>query len=347
MKEENNVSNFLFYHNKEGKISVQVIVDSNQDTIWASQKTMSEIFGVDRSVITKHIANVLKDGELEEDSVCANFAHTASDGKNYKTNFYNLDMILSVGYRVNSVQATQFRKWANGVLREYLIKGFALDDERLKQGQQLFGKDYFEELVERIREIRSSERLFYQKITDIYATSIDYDPKSKVTQEFYAILQNKLHWAIHNHTAAELIKKRANSNQKNVGLTSWKNEKQGGKILKSDVVVAKNYLNIEELTELNRLVSVYLDFAENMAKRQKAMKMTDWIDRLDAFLSFNEYDVLKDAGKVSAMVAEQMAEVEYNKYRIVQNYEYMSDFDRFVEEMRLSYRTGNYNEEHQ
>lgn len=310
---------------------------------------MSEIFGVDRSVITKHIANVLKDGELEEKATCAKIAQVQQEGNrnvNRKIDFYNLDMILSVGYRVNSVQVTQFRKWANGVLREYLIKGFVLDDERLKQGQQLFGKDYFEELVERIREIRSSERLFYQKITDIYATFIDYDPKSKVTQEFYAIVQNKLHWAIHNHTAAELIKKRANSNQKNMGLTSWKNEKQGGKILKSDVVVAKNYLNIEELTELNRVVSMYLDFAENMAKRQKAMKMADWIDRLDAFLSFNEYDVLKDAGKVSAMVAKQMAEVEYNKYRTVQDYEYMSDFDRFVEESRLSYGIRNYNEEH-
>lgn len=341
MKEEESVvSNFIFYQNQEGKISVQVIVDDDQETIWASQKALSEIFGVDRSVITKHIANVFKDGELEEYSTCAKIAQVQKEGNRVvtrKIDYYSLDMILSVGYRVNSVQATQFRKWANGVLKEYLIKGFTLDDERLKQGKQLFGKDYFEELVERIREIRSSERLFYQKITDIYATSLDYDPKSKATQDFFATVQNKLHWAIHNHTAAELIKLRANSSQVNMGLTSWKNEKRGGKIQKSDVCIAKNYLQEEELSELNRLVTMYLDFAENMAKRQKAMRMADWIERLDAFLSFNEYEVLKDLGNISAMVAKQIAETEFGKYRTVQDYEYISDFDRFVEETRLSY----------
>ncbi|MCW5910232.1 MAG: virulence RhuM family protein [Cyclobacteriaceae bacterium] len=333
-----NQANFIFYQSEDGNVRVQVIVDAGKETIWASQKAMAELFGVDRSVVTKHLSNIFSDSELDENSVCAKIAHTAADGKKYNTNFYNLDAIISVGYRVNSLQATQFRKWATSVLKEYLIKGFALNDERLKQGNQLFGKDYFEELLERIREIRASERLFYQKITDIYATAIDYDAHSPVTQDFYATVQNKLHWAIHKHTAAELIQLRARANQPNMGLTSWKNAKTGGKILKTDVAVAKNYLNEKELSELNRVVTMYLDFAENMAKRQKEMKMTDWVDRLDAFLSFNEYDLLKDAGKISTAVAKKVAESEYEKFRVIQDKNFKSDFDRVVEQSKKGSR---------
>ncbi|WP_288457490.1 virulence RhuM family protein [uncultured Chryseobacterium sp.] len=333
-----NLSNFIFYQTDDGKISVQVFVDNESETIWASQKAMSEIFDINVSGITKHLKNIFEENELSETGNVQKL-HIANSTK--PVNFYSLDVIISVGYRINSYKATQFRRWATSILKEYLIKGFVLDEERLKQGNQLFGKDYFAELLERIREIRTSERLFYQKITDIYATSVDYDLQSPITKEFYATVQNKLHWAIHNHTAAELIKLRASANKPNMGLTSWKNEKKGGKILKTDVSVAKNYLNEEELGELNRVVTMYLDFAENMAKRQKEMKMVDWIARLDSFLSFNEYDVLKDSGKVSATIAKRLAENEYEKFRIIQDKEYKSDFDKVIEEIRV---TGNVSE---
>ncbi|MDO3424680.1 virulence RhuM family protein [Chryseobacterium sp. APV1] len=333
-----NLSNFIFYQTDDGKISVQVFVDNESETIWASQKAMSEIFDINVSGITKHLKNIFEENELSETGNVQKL-HIANSTK--PVNFYSLDVIISVGYRINSYKATQFRRWATSILKEYLIKGFVLDEERLKQGNQLFGKDYFAELLERIREIRASERLFYQKITDIYATSVDYDLQSPITKEFYATVQNKLHWAIHNHTAAELIKLRASANKPNMGLTSWKNEKKGGKILKTDVSVAKNYLNEEELGELNRVVTMYLDFAENMAKRQKEMKMVDWIARLDSFLSFNEYDVLKDSGKVCATIAKRLAENEYKKFRIIQDKEYKSDFDKVIEEIRV---TGNVSE---
>lgn len=331
-----NLSNFIFYQSEDGKINVQVIIDNNGETIWASQNSISVIFNTSKQNISYHLSNIFKENELEENSVVKEILTTAADNKKYKTRYYNLDAIISIGYRVNSHQATQFRRWATSILKEYLIKGFVLDDERLKQGNQLFGKDYFAELLERIREIRSSERLFYQKITDIYATSVDYDLQSPVTKDFYATVQNKLHWAVHEHTAAELIKLRANANKPNMGLTSWKNEKKGGKILKTDVTVAKNYLNQEELGELNRVVTMYLDFAENMARRQKEMKMVDWIRRLDGFLSFNEYEVLKDSGKVSASIAKKLAENEYEKFRVIQDREYKSDFDKIVEEIKTT-----------
>ncbi len=337
-------SDFIFYQSENGTTNIQVIVDSETETIWATQKSISEIFLTSRENITIHLKNIFESNELNEISVSKEILHTAADGKKYKTKFYNLDAIISVGYRVNSIQATSFRKWSTSILKEYLIKGFALDDERLKQGNHLFGKDYFSELLERIREIRSSERLFYQKITDIYATSIDYDPHSPITQEFYATVQNKLHWAIHHHTAAELIQLRANSNKQNMGLTSWKNEKKGGKIQKTDVTVAKNYLNEEEISELNRIVTMYLDFAENMARRQKEMKMVDWIGRLDGFLAFNEYDILKDAGKISASVAKKIAEKEYEKFRVIQDRVYKSDFDKVVEEVKISGKLPTYSE---
>lgn len=329
---DNNIdkpTQFLFYQGEDGNTKIQVIADSESETIWITQKGMSEIFGVEIPAISKHLKNIFNEGELMEISVISKMEITASDGKKYLTNFYNLDAIISVGYRINSFKATQFRKWATNVLKEFMIKGFSLDDERLKQGGQIFGKDYFKELLERIREIRASERLFYQKITDIYAQcSIDYDPNSPITNNFYKIIQNKLHWAIHHHTAPELIKERVGSNKLNMGLTSWKDVKGEGKILKSDVTIAKNYLTKDELTELNRVVSMYLDYAENLALKNKIMKMSDWVEKLDAFLKFNDYDILKDAGKVSRDVANSIANDEYEKFRVIQDKEYKSDFDK-------------------
>ena len=328
---------FLFYQGREGTIKIQVIADAERETIWATQASMADIFNVEVNTINYHLKNIFSSGELDENSVIRKIRITAIDGKTYNTNLYNLDAIISVGYRVNSTQATQFRIWATGVLKEYMIKGFALDDERLKQGKEAFGKDYFDELLERIREIRASERRFYQKITDIYAQcSNDYDPRSPITQTFYATVQNKLHFAVSHCTAAEIVKKRANANKPNMGLTSWKNEKTGGKILKSDVSTAKNYLNEEELEGLNRIVSMYLDFAENLAKRHKAMKMVDWANKLDSFLEFNEYDLLHDAGRVSAKVAKQIDEKEYEKFRVIQDQEFVSDFDKVVDQIKTT-----------
>ncbi|MDR2410116.1 MAG: virulence RhuM family protein, partial [Bacteroidales bacterium] len=273
--------------------------------------------------------NIFESKELEEDSVIRKIRITAIDGKNYNTNVYNLDAIISVGYRVNSQKATDFRIWATSVLKEYMIKGFALDDERLKQGKEAFGKDYFDELLERIREIRASERRFYQKVTDIYATSIDYNKNAPITQLFFKTVQNKLEFAITKKTASEIIRIRADSNKLNMGLTTWKNIKTGGKILKSDVSIAKNYLTEPEISELNILVNMYLDYAELQAKRNRTMTMKDWIEKLDTFLQFNEYDLLKDAGKMRSDVAKNFAEKEYEKFRVIQDKEYKSDYDQF------------------
>ncbi|WP_064972238.1 virulence RhuM family protein [Kordia jejudonensis] len=328
-------SDFIFYQSSEGKIRIQVIIDDEHETIWATQKSMAEIFDVNVPAVSKHLSNIFEQGELVEDSVVSILETTATDGKNYKTKFYNLDAIISVGYRVNSFKATQFRVWASSILKEYLIKGFALDDDRLKQGKALFKKDYFDELLEKIREIRASERNFYRKITDIYTeASIDYDKNSQITKDFFVTVQNKLHWAIHQHTAAELISERANSRKPKMGLTSFKNSNTTGKVLKSDTEIAKNYLTKEELGDLNRLVSMYLDFAENMAKRRKEMKMKDWVVRLDAFLQFNEYEILEDLGKVSKVVAKKTAHAEYEKFRTIQDREYESDFDKVVIEIK-------------
>ncbi|TAG00030.1 MAG: cell filamentation protein Fic [Betaproteobacteria bacterium] len=326
-------SHFLFYGSDDGTVKVQVIL--GDETVWASQKGMAEIFGTTRENVTTHLGNVFRDGELDAEAVSKEFLLTASDGKNYKYKMYNLDAIISIGYRVNSYQATQFRKWATTVLREYLIKGFTLDDDRLKQGNQMFGKDYFDELLERIREIRASERRFYQKITDIYAQcSIDYDKDSPVAQKFYAYVQDKLHYAIHGHTAAELIQLRADASKPNMGLYSYKNEKTGGKVTKYDVTVGKNYLDQKEIEDLNRLVSMYLDFAENFARRHIAMKMQDWSDKLDDFLAFNAYEVLDNHGRVRRDTAENRAFTEYEKYRVIQDQKYRSDFDKIVDEVR-------------
>lgn len=335
--EEPNSSQFLFYATDDGTVKVQVIL--GEETVLASQRGMSEIFGVDVRTINEHLQNVFLSGELNDKAVIRNFRTTAPDGKKYNTNFYNLDAIISIGYRVNSYQATQFRKWATAILKEYLIKGFALDDDRLKQGNQMFGKDYFDDLLERIREIRASERRFYQKITDIYAQcSVDYDKDSPVAQQFYAYVQDKLHYAIHGHTAAELIQLRADASKPNMGLYSYKNERVGGKITKNDVTVGKNYLDQKEIDDLNRLVSMYLDFAENFARRRIAMRMQDWSDKLDDFLAFNAYEVLENHGRVRRDTAEHRAFAEYEKYRVIQDQKYRSDFDKIVDEVRIKKR---------
>lgn len=327
-----NTSDFLFYESSEGKTKIQVVVDDERETIWVTQKSLAEIFDIDVSGITKHLKNVFETGEIEEDSNVQKL-HIASSTKPVK--FYNLDVIISVGYRVNSYKATQFRIWASSILKEYMIKGFALNDDRLKQGKNLFGKDYFDELLEKIKEIRNSERRFYLKITDLFREgSINYDKDSPITREFYATVQNKLHWAIHQHTAAELISERADASKPKMGLTSFKNSETTGKVLKSDIEVAKNYLTKEEIGNLNNLVAMYLDFAENMARRNKAMKMEDWVERLNAFLQFNEYEILDNLGKVSSKVAKNTAHKEFEKFRIRQDNEYMSDFEETIIEIK-------------
>ena len=295
-------------------------------------KKIAELFGVQRPAITKHLKNIFESGELQEDSVSSILEHTAEDGKNYKTTFYNLDTIIAVGYRVNSIRATKFRIWATKVLKEFITKGFVLDDERLKQGKH-FGKDYFDELLERIREIRASERRFYQKITDIYALSIDYDNSDKLTKDFFATVQNKLHWAIAGKTAAEIIYSSADAAKLYMGLTNWKHAPDG-KILKSDVSVAKNYLNEQHIKELNRIVSAYLDLAESRAERQIPTNMQDWIGFLHQFLELSNFPILKDKGKVSFLEAKLKAEQEYNKYRKIQDKYYSSDFDKEIKRLK-------------
>lgn len=332
MEEPRSASNFLFYTGNDGATSVQVIV--GDETVWTSQKGMAEIFGVQRPAITKHLQNIFSEAELHENSVSSILEHTADDGKVYKTTFYNLDAIIAVGYRVNSFKATQFRIWASKILKEYLIKGFALDDERLKQGNRLFGKDYFKDLLERIREIRASERMFYEKITDLYATSIDYDKTSPETHKFFAKVQNKLEFAIVGKTSAEIIHSRVDSAKPHMGLSTWKNAGKEGKIQKSDVTVAKNYLAEDEIRKLNTLVNMYLDYAELQVERNRVMKMSDWAERLDAFLKFNEYEVLENLGKVRKDVADNFAENEYIKYRVVQDREYKSDFNKLIGEIK-------------
>lgn len=326
-----NSSDIILYSSPEGNIKVEVVYFG--ESFWLTQKRMAELFGVEVPAVSKHLKNIFETGELQEDAVISKMETTAADGKNYVTTFYNLDTIIAVGYRVNSRQATQFRIWATKTLREFIIKGFVLDDERLKQSKR-FGKDYFDELLERIREIRASERRFYQKITDIYEQcSIDYNKDAEITQTFFKTVQNKLHWAITGKTAAQIIAERAKSTEPNMGLTSWKNAPKG-KVLKSDVSIAKNYLNEPEIKELERVVSMYLDYAENQATRQIPMKMADWVQKLDAFLQFNEYQVLKDAGKISHEVAKRLAEQEYEKFRIVQDLNFESDFDKEVKKIK-------------
>jgi hypothetical protein len=330
-------NDIIFYTTPQGNVSIEVLY--NNDTFWLTQKAMAELFGVKVPAISKHLSNIFETNELEEKSVISILETTASDGKNYKTSYYSLDAIIAVGYRVNSHQATQFRIWATKTLKEFIIKGFVLDDERLKQGKR-FGKDYFDELLERIREIRASERRFYLKITDIYEQcSIDYNKDAEITQTFFKTVQNKLHWAITGKTAAELIAQRADATKPNMGLTTWKNAPKG-KILKTDIGTAKNYMQEKEIKELERIVTMYLDFAELQASRQIPMKMADWVNRLDAFLQFNEYQILKDAGKVSHAVAMNLAEKEYAKFRVIQDKNFESDFEAEVKKLKSPDKKG-------
>lgn len=315
----------LFYAGPDGVTRLEVLFE--EESFWLTQKRMAELFDVDVRTINEHLKNIFTTGELVEESVIRKFRTTAADGKSYLTGYYNLDAIIAVGYRVNSRQATQFRIWATAVLREYIVKGFAMNDERLKQGAS-FGKDYFDELLERIREIRASERRFYLKITDIYQQcSIDYDKDSDVTKTFFKTVQNKLHWAVSGKTAAQIVAEQADASKPSMGLKTWKNAPDG-KILKADVSVAKNYLDAETIKALERIVSMYLDYAENQAARRIPMKMTDWVEKLDAFLAFNEYDVLTNAGTVSHEVAKALAEAEYAKFRVIQDRAYENDFER-------------------
>ena len=324
----NSTAEFLIFTSQKGENSIDVLVAD--ENVWLTQDMIANLYEKGRTTITEHLKNIFDESELDEDSVCRKFRRTASDGKEYNTKFYNLEAVIAVGFRANSDRAIQFRQWAITVLKDFSIRGYVLDKERLKNGTFL-NEEYFDHLLEEIREIRASERRFYQKITDIYATAMDYSPTAVTTQKFFKTVQNKLHFAIHGKTAAELIVDRANAEKENMGLTTWKNSPRG-KILKSDVSVAKNYLNLEEMESLNRVVTMYLDYAENQAKRRIPMTMEDWATRLNAFLQFNEYDLLNNYGKVTTEVAKSFAESEFEKYRIVQDRLFESDFDRLLKE---------------
>lgn len=335
MDNEYQIQNTLLYIGEQGEVSINVIIDHERETFWATQKTMAELFNVDRSVITKHLRNIFDVGELDKNSTCAKIAHVQNEGnRQVKRNqsFYNLDAIISVGYRVNSKEATHFRIWATHVLKEFMIKGFVLDDELLKNGSR-FGKDYFDELIERIREIRSSERRVYEKITDLFATSYDYNPQAEITIKFFKCVQSKLHYAVSGLTPPELIKQRADSGKENMGLTTWK-DAPDGKIMFSDTKVAKNYLSEEEISELNRIVNMYLDYAENQAYRHKPMSMKDWATRLDKFLEFNEYQVLNHKGSISRKAVDEFVKEEFAKFKPVQDRAYKSDYNLFDEQTR-------------
>jgi hypothetical protein len=325
----NSTAEFLIFTSQAGETSIEVRYEDQ--TIWLTQKMMAKLFDVTVPTVNAHLKKVFESGELSPDSVIRRFLITAADGKNYKTNFYNLDAIISVGYRVNSVRATQFRQWATSVLREFAIKGYVLDKKRLENGAFL-GEDYYERLLDEIREIRLSERRFYQKVTDIYATAMDYNPDAPTTREFFAKVQNKLHYAIHGRTAAELIMERADREKPNMGLTSWE-KAPDGKVQKPDVFVAKNYLARDELQALGRIVNAYLDLAEDMATRKIPMTMEDWAKRLDSFLELGERKVLPDSGKVSAEMARDFAESEFEKFRVVQDHLFESDFDRMIRQI--------------
>ena len=301
------------------------------ENIWLTQKMMAALYDVEVHTINYHIKKIFSDSELQENSVIRKFRITAEDGKTYNTNHYSLEMIIAVGFKVNSERAVQFRKWVNQIAKEYTIKGWVMDVERLKRGTYLTEK-YFDEQLERIREIRASERKFYQKVTDLYATAIDYDRDAASTKRFYASVQNKMHYAVHGHTAAELIVERADHKKKHMGLTTWA-DAPDGKVKKSDVTIAKNYLTEKEMAQLNRMVSAYLDFAESMTLRHIPLTMQDWETRLNRFIEMFEYGLLKDSGKVSAEIARLHAETEFEKYRIIQDRLFMSDFDKYMLEL--------------
>lgn len=326
----NSTAEFLVFTNQDGNNSIEVRIED--ETVWLTQKLIATLFDVNVRTINEHLQNIFKSNELAKEAVIRKFRTTASDGKNYNTQFYNLDAIISIGYRVNSTRATQFRQWATNVLRNYAIKGWVLDKERLKNGAYL-NENYFDDLLAEIREIRASERKFYQKITDIYTTAFDYNLDSPTTNTFFASVQNKLHFAIHGYTAAELITKRADSEKDYMGLTTWKNAPDG-KIIKPDVSIAKNYLNTQEIKSLDRFVTMYLDYAETQAERNIPMTMEDWAGKLNAFLQFNEKDILSNSGKVSREIAKSFAESEFEKYRIVQDRLFQSDFDKLMNKIK-------------
>ena len=319
------MNQFIIYQSEDGRTKLDVRLEDK--TLWLSQKQLTELFGKSKGTISEHIKHIFEDGELEAASVVRDFRTTAADGKDYMVAYYNLDMVLALGFRVRSPVAVRFRQWAGDKLTEYIIKGFVLDDERLKNPK--LGNDYFEELTRRIQDIRTSERRFYQKITDIYATSVDYDKDHPLTKEFFATVQNKVHYAIHGQTAAEVVQSRADSAQSNMGLTNW----EGARIRKSDVSIAKNYLNEKELRALNNLVEQYLIFAEGQAERRVAMTMQDWITKLEGFLTLNDREILQNAGKVSAQLAKTYAEEEYDKFHSREDRELESDFDRMVKRL--------------
>ena len=323
----NQLKDLILYQSENHNVQIEVLYE-NED-FWLTQKTMAELFNVAENNITYHLQNIFKSGELNKDSVTQKIRVTASDGKKYNTNFYSLDAIIAVGYRVNSKEATAFRIWATNTLKEYIKKGYVLNTELLKNGPK-FGKDYFDELLVKIKEIRASERRFYQKITDIYKEcSYDYDKNSDITKEFYKNVQNKLHYAITGMTAPEIIYNRVDSKKDYMGLKTWKNAPDG-KILETDVTIAKNYLSEEELKELNNLVSMYLDFAERQVKLGHIISMQEWKDKLEMFLNLNEYNILKDNGKIKREIADKLALDEYEKYRVVQDKKYICDFDELI-----------------
>jgi hypothetical protein len=325
----NSTAEFLIFQIEGKEQGIEVFYKDK--TVWCTQKAMGMLFDCDRSVVTKHLKNIFDSGELNESAVCAKFAHTASDGKNYMTQFYSLDAVISVGYRVNSIRATQFRQWATSVLREYAIRGYVLDRKRMENGTFL-DEDYFEHLLAEIREIRLSERRFYQKLTDIYATSMDYNKDAPTTRLFFNRIQNKMHYAVHGRTAAELIMDRADADKEHMGLTSWENAPDG-KIVKTDVSIAKNYLKQMELEDMGRIVTAVLEFAESRAKRHIPMTMEDWAKRIDAYLSSDERPLLDNAGSVSHEEAVLHAETEFERYRIVQDRLFQSDFDKYLDDL--------------
>lgn len=322
----NSTIDFLVFTKDAHDDGIEVRVQDKD--VWLTQKAIGQLFDIDRSVVTKHLKNIYTDGELEEDATCANFAQVADNGKTYQYKFYSLSAIISVGYRVNSGRATQFRQWATKVLNAFTMQGYVLDKNRLINGQ-IFDEDYFDHLISEIQEIRASERRFYQKVTDIYATAVDYSLDSTITRDFFAMVQNKMHYAVHGNTAAEAIMARANHTEDHMGLTSWRNAPDG-KIVKADVSIAKNYLLKDELQELNEIVTMYLDYAARQARRHIPMTMADWSSKLDAFLQFNDADILHDKGKVTAAIAKAFAESEFEQYRLIQDKQYQSDFDRLI-----------------
>lgn len=328
----NSTVDFLVFTKDAHEEGIEVRVQNG--TVWLTQKAISELFDIDRSVVNKHLKNIYESGELDENSTYAKFAQVADNGKTYQYKFYSLPAIIAVGYRTNSERATQFRQWATKILDTFTRQGYVLDKDRLINGQ-IFDEDYFDHLISEIQEIRASERRFYQKITDIYATAVDYSLDSQITKDFFATVQNKMHYAVHGNTAAEVIVGRADHTKKHMGLTTWKNAPKG-KIVKADVSIAKNYLSHDEMQELNEIVTMYLDYATRQARRHIPMTMEDWASKLDAFLQFNDAEILEDKGKVTTAIAKAFAESEFEKYRVIQDRLYQSDFDRLMSETENS-----------